>query len=271
MATKSGGSTAAAAAAAAAAVTKNGGGGGGDLTFRPSPAEKKELEKEARSQRDNLTSSDRHLLKAFFSYVPVFTAKNEGRTSATRTRNDAITYVQTALWPSGLTQEQRDKEEAAFILEKLLQPAVPSVFVHTVESLRALFREGARMNDIQQGRLIRMFQHFDRLFTRDLAVRSTGFARVFVSGSVRIAVVVLLKRTYTDVHYLHLRAKVFFSFSVRGREKKRKSATRQKKHWKTFSAVLFFLFFLFFYFCFLSCSLFFCLVLFYEEKNKNKK
>ena len=186
MATKSGGSTAAA-AAAAAAVTKNGGGGGGDLTFRPSPAEKKELEKEARSQRDNLTSSDRHLLKAFFSYVPVFTAKNEGRTSATRTKNDAITYVQTALWPSGLTQEQRDKEEAAFILEKLLQPAVPSVFVHTVESLRALFREGARMNDIQQGRLIRMFQHFDRLFTRDLAVRSTGFARVFVSGSVRIA------------------------------------------------------------------------------------
>ena len=250
MATKSGGSTAAAAAAAAAAVTKNGGGGGGDLTFRPSPAEKKELEKEARSQRDNLTSSDRHLLKAFFSYVPVFTAKNEGRTSATRTRNDAITYVQTALWPSGLTQEQRDKEEAAFILEKLLQPAVPSVFVHTVESLRALFREGARMNDIQQGRLIRMFQHFDRLFTRDLAVRSTGFARVFVSGSVRIAVVVLLKRTYTDVHYLHLRAKVFFfSFSVRG-EKKKEIRNKTEKTLENFFGGPFFLIFSIFLFLF---------------------
>ena len=250
MATKSGGSTAAAAAAAAAAVTKNGGGGGGDLTFCPSPAEKKELEKEARSQRDNLTSSDRHLLKAFFSYVPVFTAKNEGRTSATRTKNDAITYVQTALWPSGLTQEQRDKEEAAFILEKLLQPAVPSVFVHTVESLRALFREGARMNDIQQGRLIRMFQHFDRLFTRDLAVRSTGFARVFVSGSVRIAVVVLLKRTYTDVHYLHLRAKVFFFFFGSGERKKKEIRNKTEKTLENFFGGPFFLIFSIFLFLF---------------------
>ena len=252
MATTSGKLTA---AAAAAAATKDGG-GGGDLTFRPSCAEKMELEKEARSQRNNLTSSDRHLLKAFFSYVPVRNGNEV--TNATRTKSDAITYVQTALWPSGLTQEQRDREESAFMPEKLMQPAVPSVFVHTVESLRALFQDGSRMNDIQQGRLVRMFQHFDRLFTRDLAVRTNGFARVFVSGSVRTTVVEKEKRAKKDK---------MFTIHTRTFARSRKEI-RQRNFEKIIRRVFFSFYFVSFVFSFQP--LFFVLFLFYEKiKIKN--
>ena len=196
--------TAAAALAAAATITNEtgngsggiGGGGGADDVYDPNSnvvrAEKLALRREAQSERYNLTSSDRHLLKAFFGYVAVAptaataTKKDGGSIEpAKRTRDDATLYVQNALWPANIPEEQKRAEEDVFVLESFLQPAVPSIITHSVTSLTKLFRDGADMNYRQQAQLVRMWQkHDDRIFTRDLAVRSNGFARVFLSGSV---------------------------------------------------------------------------------------
>ena len=195
--------TAAAALAAAAATNETGndyngsvGGGDADDVYDPNSnvvrAEKLALRQEAQSQRYNLTSSDRHLLKAFFGYVAVTptaataTKKDGGPIQpAKRTRDDANSYVQNALWPANIPDEQKRAEEDVFVLESFLQPAVASIITHSVTSLTKMFRDGANMNYRQQAQLIRMWQrHDDRIFTRDLAVRSSGFARVFLSGSV---------------------------------------------------------------------------------------
>ena len=191
--------TAAAAAAAAATVTNEGSGSGGDGVKAKSDvydpnsdvirAEKLELKREAQSQRDNLTSSDRHLLKAFFGYVAVASTAEDNKNGRIRpakhTRDDANFYVGDALWPADLTDEQRRAEESTFVLESFLQPAIPSIVTHSVSSLEKMFRDGADMTYRQQGQLLRYWQLQDqRIFTRDLAVRTNGFARVFLSGSV---------------------------------------------------------------------------------------
>ena len=193
------GTAAAAAAAAAATVTNDNSGGGGDGAKAKSDvydpnsdvirAEKLELKREAQSQRDNLTSSDRHLLKAFFGYVAVATTAEDNKNGQIRpakhTRKDANFYVGDALWPADLTDEQRRAEESTFVLESFLQPAIPSIVTHSVSSLEKMFRDGADMTYRQQGQLLRYWQLQDRrIFTRDLAVRTNGFARVFLSGSV---------------------------------------------------------------------------------------
>ena len=144
------------------------------------------LKKETKSQRDYLTTSDRHMLKAFFAYVPVTptTTTKTTTTGAKREKADACSYVQSVLWPPGLTTDEQNVENAPFVLETFLQPVVPSIFAHTVGSLQTLFNRGGRMNDREQTSIIRSFQHFNRMYTNDLPVRNGGYARVFVSGSV---------------------------------------------------------------------------------------
>ena len=169
------------------------------------PNRKKKLEKqflaeEVQSERLKLTSSDRHLLKAFFGYTA--TIDSDSADSAHQSllqgqklkpAHAACVYVKETLFPDGLTEAEKERESKPFHLGQCIPTLVPSLFQHDEASLRIMFQRGRTMDDLSQTSMIRAHQEFSRLFTSELAVKQNGQTRIWISGSVS-------KETRTDTY-----------------------------------------------------------------------
>ena len=134
-----------------------------------------------------LTSSDRHLLKALFGFVktiPSLTEQRREEDDGLKTIESACLYVRQTLFPSKLSDAEKEREEGPFPLKELIPHLVPSLFEHTLDSLKKMFLDGRIMTDLAQTSMIRSFQKFSRLFTPELAVKQNGQIRVWISGSV---------------------------------------------------------------------------------------
>ena len=154
--------------------------------------EKQFLAEEVQSERLKLTSSDRHLLKAFFGYTA--TIDSDSADSAHQSLQQgqqklkpahaACVYVKETLFPDGLTEQEKERESKPFDLKQCIPTLVPSLFQHDEASLRVMFQRGRTMDDLSQTSMIRAHQEFSRLFTSELAVKQNGQTRIWISGSV---------------------------------------------------------------------------------------
>ena len=170
------------------------------------PNRKKKLEKqflaeEVQSERLKLTSSDRHLLKAFFGYTATIDSDSADSAHATtllqgqklKPAHAACVYVKETLFPDGLTEAEKERESKPFHLGQCIPTLVPSLFQHDEASLRIMFQRGRTMDSLGETSMIRAHQEFSRLFTSELAVKQNGQTRIWISGSVSKET-----RTHTD-------------------------------------------------------------------------
>ena len=153
--------------------------GNGEGEERRREEERKELVKELNSETDRLTHNERWLLKAFFGYVET----NPPLTDAQKikNRNEAPLFLHETLW----TRKGGDDTDRPFPLQNLMPTdGVPTLFPHSLSSLQTLFQQGRTMGPLQQTSFTRTVQHFSKLFATDMAVKSSGYVRLWISGAV---------------------------------------------------------------------------------------
>ena len=150
--------------------------------------ERKDLAREIRSELGKLTSSERWLCKALFGFTaaepPLSPEHHEPSRDGLKSPDSACLYVFESLWPSGLTEDQRENEQKPFPLKNLIPDKLSTIFHHDLASIKDMFREGRNMNDISQTSFIRSFQRFNKVYAHDLAVKPSGYTRTWISGSV---------------------------------------------------------------------------------------
>ena len=159
----------------------NGGAGGGE---RKEGGEERKKEREAlaveiKSEKDRVTQTERWILKALFGYVET----EPPLTNAEKIKNykEAPIFVYETLW----TRKDDDDTDRAFPLKNLLPTdGVPTLFPHSLSSIRDMFRQGRTMGPLQQTSFLRTVQHFSKLFASDMAVKSSGYVRLWISGAV---------------------------------------------------------------------------------------
>ena len=155
----------------------------------PRTEQKKLLAAEARSERLKLTSSDRHLLKAFLGYTATVDSLSSSASPHHRQKlkpaQSACVYVKQSLFPDGLTEQEKQREATPFDIRQCIPTLIPSLFTHDEASLRDLFERGRNLNDLGQSSMIRAHQELgSRLYTSELAIKQNGQTRIWISGSV---------------------------------------------------------------------------------------
>ena len=156
----------------------------------PRTEQKKLLAAEARSERLKLTSSDRHLLKAFLGYTATVDSLSSSSASPhhgqkLKPAQSACVYVKQSLFPDGLTEQEKQREATPFDIRQCIPTLIPSLFTHDEASLRDLFERGRNLNDLGQSSMIRAHQDLgSRLYTSELAIKQNGQTRIWISGSV---------------------------------------------------------------------------------------
>ena len=146
----------------------------------------KGLVDEIRSEINKLTSQERWLCKAMFGFSDTRPTLLANEKDQLKSPESACLYVFESLWPSKLTDSLREKEQQPFPLQNLVPTDVPALFHHTPDTVRDMFREGRRMNDLSQTSFVRGIQKFQKVFAQDLSVKSFGHTRIWISGSVSL-------------------------------------------------------------------------------------
>ena len=144
--------------------------------------EKSKYAKEIQSEKSGLTSGERWFLKSFFGYCDTFPAIPGGKL---RKASEAPLYVFQKLWPDGRT-ETTDETDKPFPLQSLIptEDGVPALFTHSISSISEMFRGGQTMGPLEQTSFLRSMQHFQKLFEPDMAVKPSGYIRLWISGAV---------------------------------------------------------------------------------------
>ena len=108
---------------------------------------------DVKQEHFNLTSLDRRLLKAYFSYIDT-----KGLLKAKKKKEDCSTSIKNVLWP--VERENAIDEDRPFELSEIKQKDsfISRIFEHTDESLTNLLKDGAERTENQQLSLIKLFQ-----------------------------------------------------------------------------------------------------------------
>ena len=120
---------------------------------------KREIAADLSTLKYGLTSQDRHLLKSYLGYTAVKDLHN-GR----KEKSNSCDFVQSTLWPTGLTEEERSIKNTIFDIESYCRPRtnedIPQMFstLNENKELTKMFDEASRFTDIQESGVIRSFQ-----------------------------------------------------------------------------------------------------------------
>ena len=130
-----------------------------------------------------MTDGERWLFKSLLGYADTKPSIRRGGEELKRP-DSAPLYVFESLWPDG--KVETDKRATPFPLHNLIpSDGLPSMFVHTLESLKQMFRDGREMNALSQTSFLRTIQHFQKIYTPDMAIKPGGYLRLWISGPVR--------------------------------------------------------------------------------------
>ena len=137
------------------------------MTSKSSTEQKSEEElikmrqaEDSKSVYNNLNSTDRKMVKAFFSYIDTL-----GFRKAKKIKSDATAYVQSILWP--LRNEENEvletkHDDNAFDLSEYLDKGltnseIPSFLNHTIESMKELLRQGENFDCGQEQAFLKTY------------------------------------------------------------------------------------------------------------------
>ena len=137
------------------------------MTSKSSTEQKSEEElikmrqaEDSKSVYNNLNTTDRKMVKAFFSYIDTL-----GFRKAKKKKSDATAYVQSILWP--LRNEENEvletkHDDNAFDLSEYLDKGltnseIPSFLNHTIESMKELLRQGENFDCGQEQAFLKTY------------------------------------------------------------------------------------------------------------------
>ena len=117
---------------------------------------------DSKSEYKNLNSTDRQMLKAFFSYIDTI-----GFRKAKKKKTSATAYVQGLLWPErnsdSDTIEKRQNEDESFDLQSFLEHGlatseIPCFLNHNIESMKDLFQQGENFDCGEEQSFLKTFK-----------------------------------------------------------------------------------------------------------------
>ena len=117
---------------------------------------------DSKSEYKNLNSTDRQMLKAFFSYIDT-----TGFRKAKKKKTSATAYVQGLLWPERNSDsdniEKRQNEDDTFDLQSFLENGlvtseIPCFLNHNIESMKDLFQQGENFDCGEEQSFLKTFK-----------------------------------------------------------------------------------------------------------------